>query len=63
LHELNEELTRKLSIKKKRDNKAVRDKISSSFSGVAKGNPVYASFAFRTKDSIFEDEPNPKHLG
>lgn len=63
LQEANEELNRKLSIKKKKENKAIRDKVSSSFSGVVKANPVYASFAFRAKDSIFEDDPKPKHLG
>jgi hypothetical protein len=54
-------LAHKLSIKKKKDNKQVKDKITNSFSGIQMANPVYASFAFRTKDSIYEDEP--KHLG
>ena len=53
----------KLSVKKKKDNKAVKDKITSSFAGISKPNPVYASFAVRGRDSIFEEETNPKHLG
>ena len=59
----NEELKHKLSIKKKRDNKAIKDKITSSFAGVPTNNPVYSSFAFRARDSILEDEVTPKHLG
>lgn len=55
LNELNDELTHKLTIKKKKENKQIKDKITSSFSGVTKGNPVYASFAFRAKDSLYED--------
>jgi hypothetical protein len=55
LNEHNEELTHKLTIKKKKENKQIKDKITSSFSGVTKGNPVYASFAFRAKDSIYEE--------
>lgn len=55
LNELNDELTHKLTIKKKKENKQIKDKITSSFSGVTKANPVYASFAFRAKDSIYED--------
>jgi hypothetical protein len=39
-------------MKKKKENKIIKDKITSSFAGVAKANPVYASFAFRAKDSI-----------
>jgi hypothetical protein len=50
-------------MKKKRDNKAMKDKITSSFVGVAKNNPVYASFAFRQRDSIIEEETIPKYLG
>jgi hypothetical protein len=46
---------------RKKENKQIKEKITSSFSGVQKANPVYASFAFRAKDSIFEEEP--KHLG
>lgn len=48
----NEELSYKLNMKKKRENKALKDKITSSFAGATKNNPVYASFAFRQKDSI-----------
>jgi hypothetical protein len=61
LQESNDELSRKLAIKKKKENKTLKDKISSSFSGLAKANPIYASFAFRPKDSVFESKP--KHLG
>jgi hypothetical protein len=47
-------LKHKISIKKKKDNKQIKDKITASFSGLEKHNPVYTSFAFRPKDSIFE---------
>ncbi len=65
LTKTNEDLTYKLSLKKKRENKALKQKITSSFAGVVKQNPVYASFAFLQKDSIIdeEEEVNPKHLG
>lgn len=63
LTETIEDLRHKLSIKKKKDNKAIKDKITSSFAGVARGNPVYSSFAFRARDSIIEEETVPKYLG
>ena len=61
LTELNEDLSRKLSIKKKKENKSIRDKITSSFSGTSKHNPVYSSFAFLGRDSLVE-ETTPKQL-
>ena len=33
----------------------MKDKITNSFVGVIKENPVYASFAFRPRDSIMEE--------
>ena len=61
----NEELAYKLTMKKKKENKVLKDKITSSFAGMAKHNPVYASFAFRQKDSIIDETEggDPKHLG
>lgn len=52
LNDINEDLKHKLSIKKKKENKLVKDKITSSFSGLQKHNPVYTSFAFRPHDSV-----------